>query len=113
VKITAEQALRHAVKPMSDYGVPYIPTPLYELRQWVADLLGDRTTLPVRVSSSSRGSYVYVAECAPKMDGSDIVLRLSPRHARAMAAELLRAADEAEASVIAREQVIGKESAKP
>lgn len=63
------------------------------LARWIVEMLGARST-PLRVNNHDR--IVTIEEHAPKMDGSHVLARLSSRQARATAAELLRAADEAE-----------------
>lgn len=66
------------------------------LAAWVASVLGNnRLRSAYRVNVHDDGG-IYVSDHAPKMDGSHVRLRLSPTHARALVAELLRAIDRAE-----------------
>lgn len=101
---TAAEALAMARQIIDDHDNPllgpgYVSSDDREdrLARFVEAVLTARST-PLRVNAGEgkgRG-IVIISEHAPKMDGSDVLARLSPDQARATAAALLRAADEAE-----------------
>lgn len=101
--ITAAEALRLAREALEDDNrmTPWTGQPTREpqLARFVEAVLGARETSRYRVNAGEGdgAGIVYVAEHTPKMDGSDVIMRLRPDKARALAAALLRAADEAEA----------------
>jgi hypothetical protein len=65
-----------------------------KLAAFVEAVLGDRAAIAQRVNVID--GLIVVSAHAPKMDGSHVKLRLPARAARALAAALLHAADEAE-----------------
>ena len=65
-----------------------------QLAAWVEAVLGMPGAVACRVNVSHDGT-ITISDHAPKMDGSHVRYRVSARHARAIAAALLRAADEA------------------
>jgi hypothetical protein len=109
--ITAADALRLAREALEDDRMFTLPrvTPSRDadvdmrrmtrepqLARFVEAVLGMPGAVACRVNVSHDGA-ITISDHAPKMDGSHVRYRVSARHARAIAADLLRAADAAEA----------------